>query len=285
MKRLVLRTLLFFMGSLIFAFPSANAQTGAECRIAPSQLNETATLVLRDFAEADGSLPDRMVIGNTVQVSSAEEGSPGGVRAVHEAFYRPLEDATYALLPLPLFGVEVTRDRHVLYLCGRTDTGRNVHDLTIYVMKGYHMDPSSLGTIFGNIFHAAEIKVTPVSVSPINISQLNNGFLGIFRRIPLIGQLLQLPQIPLAVAQAIAGRLTAEFAGLGVERIVLTETYLELAVGVDLNNPSQARKIRRIDLKKARNAGDQPSASSSTEALTPDDSGNSDIIYDPTAMN
>lgn len=261
--------------ALLTCTSQAAARQLGDCRVPPSQLDTKATLILKDFAETDGSLPDRMVVGNSVQVASDGDNQPAGIRALHEAFYRPLEDATYALLPLPIFGLEITRDRHLLYVCGKADTGRDIHELTVYFMKGYHLDPTSLGTIFGNIFNAAEIKVAPVSISAINLSQLNNGFLGIFRRIPLIGELMQIPQIPVAVIQGIAGRLTSDFAGLGVERIVLTEKYIELAVGVDLNNPTRARKIRRIDLIKAQSAG---RAAEAARGGVP----NMDrIIYDP----
>lgn len=271
--------------ALLFAFAltapaAAFAQAVADCRIQPAELNTKATLILKDFAAANGSLPDRMIVGSNIQITSAEENRPAGVRAVHEAFYRPLKDSTYAILPLPILGIEVTRDRHVLYVCARADTSSGTHDLTIYAMRGYHLDPSRLGTIFGDIFNAAEVKVTPVSVSAINLSQLNNGFLGIFRRIPLIGELIGLPQIPIQVIQQIAGRLTAEFAGLGVERIVLTEKYIELAVGIDLNDPSRARVTRRIDLKSASQLG--PQSNETFSETVP--AGDAVIYYDPRAQ-
>ncbi len=260
--------------ALFLSATAALAQEPSDCRIPPSRLDATATLLLRDFASSDSSLPDRLVIGNSVRAASPEGGRPAGVRAVHEAFYRPLEDATYALLPLPIFGVKVTRSRHVLYACARADTGAGTRELTVYVMRGHHLDPSSLGTIFGDIFNDAEIKVAPVPVSPIDLAQLNESFLGIFRRIPLIGDLLKLPGIPIRMVQAIADRLTADFIGLGVERIVLTEKYIELAVGVDLSDPSRARKIRRIDLREAQAADLAAKAARGRPGLD-------GIVYDP----
>ncbi|MCM2281546.1 MAG: hypothetical protein NDI61_06840 [Bdellovibrionaceae bacterium] len=252
------------------------------CALKSTDLNAKSTLILKDFAESDGSLPDRMIIGNSIRLYSGDGETPGGMRAVQEAFYRPLKDATYAVLPLPILGVEVTRDRHVLYVCGRADMGAGAYEVTLYIMKGYHLDPSDLSTIFGNIFNAAEIKVAPVSISTINLAQLNNGILSIFNDIPIIRQLIRLPQIPILVAQAIATRLYSDFAGLGVERVILTEKYIELATGVDLENPTRARKIRRIDLKKAQALNNklQRPFSPDSAPMEPNE-----LVYDPSPAN
>ena len=50
--------------------------------------------------------------------------------------------------------------------------------------------------------------------------------------------------------QSMLANALGDFTGFGVERITLTMDYVEIASGIDLNKPTEARMIRKIRFKK-----------------------------------
>jgi hypothetical protein len=237
-----------------------------DCKVPPSRLNEKASLMVRNHATANppASLPDTQTF--PLRIDGFGEDSNGNVKVVHEAFYRPRENSALPLLHFPIIesqnsstisqkipalNVNLTRERNVVYVCGRADTGKGIQELTIYFLRGYHLDPAGWWDIFENS-KSPQLKVSPETVSVIDVDQFQDEVLGPIKSIPGLGPILDIPALPFRVIQRIQEVVLGEFAGVGVERIVITKSYFELANGVDLNNPTRPPRLsKRFEFKSA----------------------------------
>lgn len=224
------------------------------CDLHPSELNDLATKTAETFRSQKKSFPESLLI--TVKFEgtlSTEIPSPDNpLYGTVEGFYRPLEDAYYSVIPIPILGVALSRDKNVLYSCAHFDEDPQKTHLTIYMMRGSKLDPLSLGNILSQMSFNRKLEVKPLTASLLGVNEIRDRFLAITAWIPIFNLGYQITD----GLQSILANALGDFSGLGVERITLTMDYIEIASGVDLKNPRTARMIRTIRFKSDKGVVD-----------------------------
>ncbi len=232
--------------SLFFIFSTESAKAiEYGCQLRPGQLNEVATRMVKKMHQEKKSLPNALTI--TAEFSgewnSSTEETQDSFELTAEGFYRPDTDDYYAITPIPILGVTLSRDRDVVYICTHIDSDPRKTHFTAYMMRGYDLDPLRIGNIIGNIFSSTKLEVKPLATTLLGISSIRKKLLPWLKWIPLFEMSLQsLHELERLVFNALG-----DFTKIGVERITLTANYIELASGVNLNEPSKAKYLRKID--------------------------------------
>lgn len=226
----------FCFGVQCFAF-----ETG--CKIQPNQLNEYATKLVKTVSSQDTSLPDNVPIQSDFEFSLIN--GKKRFTGTFEAFYRPAEDDFLSIIPVPILGFDVSRDRVVIYLCAYATEKKDDLHLTIYFLRGYHLDPMKMSNFFGNVVFDPSLKIKPVPASLLGISEFRKFFLKIFRYIPFVDIYFQ----TFSMVQRVFANAFGDITGVGVERIELTQKFLRVSSGIDLNNPREALISRTFQLK------------------------------------
>lgn len=159
------------------------------------------------WQDEDGSRDDTAVIRNDISGTLASDSSSGGTLD-YEAFIRPDQDGTFQLLPIPLFVVALERAHDVVYLCSHLDSKNSSKDRTvIYFLWDGKIQP-----------------ITPVPLPLTEIKDLLKGTpLGIFRKpIKLTDRI-----------QEILVHIFGDITKIGVDRVVITDSQIELYSGGD----------------------------------------------------
>jgi hypothetical protein len=217
------------------------------CLIHPRDLTSVGTRAVKAAIDLKQSLPESMNVQADIDATFTEQSIDGDI--TWEGFYRPERNGFYTVLPLPLFGFELSRDRNVIYVCAHLDRDVSKQHFTVYLMRGYHLDPTTLNTVIGNLFSKAQLKVS--ALSPVILP------LGSLDREGKSSDIIHLPWKMFSWQFAVVGgiqRLVSNVvggvSGLSVERIILTNDRLELASGIDLNNPEKAFWKRTINFRE-----------------------------------
>lgn len=243
-----MKSLWMILGALFLAsLPPAvaSAVIGQHCLVKPSQLEDLTNKMLMVHQIEKRIFPESSVIQFEATGTLAPEN--GAQEATYEGIFRPEEDGFFSLTPLPFMVIELRRSRELFYVCAHTSTEnpRNNY-MILYFLRGYRMGPRTWDSFLGDLLFNS-VKVKPVSITPLGTSGLKklfssqNGFnpLGIFL-------------IPIEITDTVQRALTnalSTFTKVGVERITLTSTNLELASGVDLERPHKALLKKNIALK------------------------------------
>ena len=164
---------------LFFALSAKALEYG--CELQPSELNFWATKTAETFRNQKKPFPEFLTIQSQFQgtwVKSEDgpwkpsEDASEPTYATVEGFYRPLEDAYYSLIPIPIFGVALSRDKNVLYSCAHYDSDPQKTHLTIYMMRGSKLDPLSWTNVFGRMGLSNDLVVHPLSASLVGFNEI-----------------------------------------------------------------------------------------------------------------
>lgn len=221
---------------------SFSFETG--CSLQPSELNAFGTKVTKSIAAMKSSMPKNMLLQSEFEFETKQ-----GVNKFYgtfEGFFRPQNDDFFSIIPLPILGFDVTKDRIVLYVCAHYSEKKEESHLTIYFLRGYHLDPPKFGTFFGNLIYDPQLKVKPVPATLLGIGEIKMFFLQIFRYIPFVDVYFE----TISLVQRVLANLLGDVTGFGVERIELTEDFFRVSSGVDLNSPREARISKTFKLKR-----------------------------------
>lgn len=220
------------------------------CRMKPNQLGEVATRTLVNFHNEKKSMPDSMLVTMDVDGEVDATGHPTQVDGYGtvEGFYRPIEDDFYSVIPIPILGVALSRDRNIIYICAHYDSDPKKTHVTVYMMRGHHLDETKISTLVGDLIYDPKVKVMPLTASVLGVGKMRKTFLFWLNWIPL----LDVTSDILDGLQRLLANALGDFVGIGVERIVLTNDYVEISSRIDLDNPSKARILKKIDLTKFR---------------------------------
>lgn len=218
----------------------------AGCKIQPRDLNKVATRAVKKFAAKGESLPDSLVITSefSAVISSDPVTTDQKFFGTLEGFYRPLDDDYYSILPIPILGMHLSRARNVIYLCAHYDKDPKMTHLTLYAMEGFHLDPTSLQTIIGDTFSGPKLKVQPLPATIVGLSTFRKFFAKILRWFPLGDFSFK----TIDALQRFIASILGDITGVGVERVVLTSEYVQVASGIDLNNPDKAMITKTFHL-------------------------------------
>jgi hypothetical protein len=214
------------------------------CSLQPNELNDFGTEVTKKIAALGSSMPKNIPLQSEFEFESKH-----GVKKFYgtfEGFFRPQNDDFFSVIPLPILGFDVTKDRIVLYVCAHYSDKKEESHVTIYFLRGYHLDPPGLGTFVGNLIYDPQLKVKPVPATLLGIGEIKMFFIQIFRYIPFVDVYFE----TISLVQRFVANLLGDVTGFGVERIELTENFFRVSSGVDLNSPREARISKTFKLKR-----------------------------------
>lgn len=224
----------FVLPALIFLSTQVQAlEIG--CQLHPSELNKKASAAVENFYKKESSLPDSLVLTSDFEFEQNQSKESLLVGTL-EGFYRPAQSDNYALTPLPFLTVPLNREEHVVYVCAHYENDPTKTHVTIYLMRGSKLDPLRFGNALGNLLRKPSLQVKPLSFTLIDFKKIKKDFLPIFKWIPVIDWGIVVTD---TVQQSVLRAIT-DMAKVGVERITVTSTGIELATGVDLKNPRKA---------------------------------------------
>lgn len=233
---------LFLLATLVLSSTSEALEYG--CQLKPNQLNEVGTRFVKVAKSKKQSLPNSITITSNFSGEWNTNSGKNKMDGTVEGFYRPEVDDYYSIIPLPLFGVAISRDRNVVYICAHVDPDPKKTHFTAYMMRGFDMDPNSFGNFIGDLFTGPSLKVKPLAASLIGITEVRKRFLFWLNWFPLFNAGLEATD---GIQRFIASKI-GDFTGFGVERITLTKEYVEIASGIDLDNPTKAVLIRKTQI-------------------------------------
>ena len=243
---------LFFLGSsLSFLLPQSGHALEFGCMISPEDIPQVATRILKKVHDQKKPFPNTVNTqtffqGNIHSPNSDPSNEPDGMDATFEGFFRPLDDLQYSFFALPFLEFQFTRQHDLVYICGHGDRDPKKTHLTLYVLSGYSLDPWSISTPFEDYFHPNEISFGSVQVEAIGIRDKVPLF-PILERIPVLGQIVRIPDEILGKINNAFGEAITLPAGAHIQRMVLTTDYIELDSGFDPKNPDEATKFFRFD--------------------------------------
>ncbi len=214
------------------------------CRLQPSDLNNYGTRVTSILAARKESLPKTIPLQSNFQLKSKE--GQAHYYGTFEGFFRPENDEFMSIIPVPILGFDISKDRIVLYVCAHYSTVPEESHLTVYFLRGYHIDPPKITNFVGDLFYSPSLKVKPVPATLLGIGEIKKLFIQVFRFIPFVDLYFE----TFSVVQAFFANMLGDVTGFGVERIELTEKYVRVSSGVDLASPRNARISKVFSLKR-----------------------------------
>ncbi len=243
-----MKILIFFILAMTVIVLQGQAfETG--CSLQPKDLNKYATGVTKILAARKEALPKTIPLQSDFQFSSKN----GAMQyyGTFEGFFRPENDDFFSIIPIPILGFDVTKDRVVLYLCAHYSSNKDDSHMTIYFLRGYHIDPPKLSNFVGDLFYDPQLKIKAVPATLLGIGEIKMFFIQIFRYIPFVDVYFE----TFSLVQRFLANTLGDVTGLGVERIELTEKYVRVSSGVDLESPRNARISKTFTLNRP-NLGD-----------------------------
>ncbi len=233
---------------MISAIPFQAFSLEYGCTLQPNELNNFGTKLVQSIQESKQSLPDNIEINTEIEgvYSTTSESK---TTASFEGFFRPSESDFLSIVPeIPVLGFDIDKDRIVVYACAHIDIEPKKSHLTIYFLRGYHLDPISFSNFIGNVLFSPSMEVRPIPASILGISKFKKFFLQIFRFIPFSS----FPFDALGLVQTFFAKIFGDVTGFGVERVEVTQDYVKVSSGVDLKSPREALYRKTFNLKKPR---------------------------------
>lgn len=234
---------------LLFAFKAQALEFG--CQLKPSEINEVGTRMVKAWADRKQSVPESLPI--TVEFPEADSEKQYAVGTL-EGFYRPADDDFFSLIPIPVLGVSLSRERNMIYLCAHSDIDPAKTHITVYMLRGFYLDPTNLGNFAGNLAHGPSLKIKPLTAALVDISRVRKEFLTFLKWIPLLDIGLNATN----GIQRILSNILGDFTGVGVERLTMTTKGVEIATGVILQNPGKAVLTKFIPFDKMKKTPAKP---------------------------
>ena len=248
---------IIFFFVLAFAHSSFAFEHG--CSLQPNELNTFGTKVTSSVAKMKTSVPKNIPLQSEFEFKTIQ--GKNTFYGTFEGFFRPQNDDFISIIPLPILGFDVTKDRIVLYVCAHYSEKKEESHMTIYFLRGYHLDPPTLGTFLGNIVYDPQMKVKPVPATLLGIGEIKMFFLQIFRFIPFVDVYFE----TFSLVQRFFANMLGDVTGFGVERIELTEDFLRVSSGVNLDSPREARISKTFKIKRPELG---PGAKAAKKSLT-----------------
>lgn len=215
------------------------------CKLKPNEINGYGTAIVEKIAKKKMSLPENIPLQTEFEADfDTKNGSK--FYGTFEGFYRPSEDDFISLTELPVLGFDVSKERIIVYVCANYDPNPKKTHLTIYFLRGYHIDPTTFSNFWGDLLHKPNMKILPVPASLLGISKIKQFFLRIFRFIPFSGNFFD----TWSLLQRFIAQSVGDITGFGVERIEVTEEYFKVSSGVNLDSPRESIYKKTFKLKK-----------------------------------
>ncbi len=164
---------------------------------------------------------------------------------VVEGFYRPAKDEQFSILPTAIAAVELKRNSHLIYVCAEID------ETSAFKVEIYFLGKTTT-TQNNNVevksFVENLLSKDEITIIPLQLSILNLGLNGKPNTIKNIIKVFILPYYLQAKIFSGFANIFSTITGLNVERVILTDKYLQIAGGIDLDHPDQPRFSKSIQL-------------------------------------
>jgi len=237
------KVLAFVLSIILFTNFSWALEYG--CQIDPKNLNEAATKAVVNYYRQKQSVPNALIVTSEFEAewSGTEEEPEQKMYGTLEGFYRPQENDYYSILPVPILGMSLSRQENMIYICAHFNEDPAKTHFTAYLFRGNHLDPLRFGNFIGDFGSSPKLKIKPLPASIVGIGKVRRQLSRTFRWMPLFDLGLQATE----QIQGLVVKALGDFSKVGVERITMTQEYIEIASGVDLGNPSKARLQKKIN--------------------------------------
>lgn len=217
---------------LVFIMQKQNAF--AACLIQPRQIEKVAqklhwqdsrgkelnTLTLQ--SSVSGTITSRNtdleVLNNETFENSPEaelvdskQNETNDVTMTYEAFIRPERDGIFQLLPLPMFYLQMEKERDSVYICAEINADQSKTKAVIFFLK------------YG--------RILPIIPKPLPLNPIKKFFWKIFHKTPLV--IVDLPFYLADKIQEKTFNLIGILTKVGVDRIRIDGNYVELYTGGD----------------------------------------------------
>lgn len=187
----------------------ATATAFAKCKIAPENIEQVAAGIRwqNEYGEEDNT-----AIVRSEWKASVSKGKRTTYAADYEAFLRTDHTEAFQVLPVPLFMVQMEKERDAIYICTHLDYENERKSLTV-------------------VYFLRNRRIHPITPMPLPISQLGKLIWGPIENTPLI--VTKLPLSVLARAQTLIVHAFSDLTRIGVDRVRITESQIELYSGGD----------------------------------------------------
>jgi hypothetical protein len=215
-----------------------------DCLPTPQKINELASSLVVESFQARDPLPDLVTLRNAA--SGVYRNGQFQLSYLYEAIIRPSQTTFWPVPGFPVMQIELDRDSDAIYVCARPDRnnpGRG--ELVIYSLSGYGLEGP--GRVW-DLFNPPSLSVRPLRVVVVGVGQLPGLIGDTIGRVPVIGWIID---VPITVIEGAFGGFTqalAAFGGGRVERITIRNNEVELASGINLNDPTKATTVRKVPL-------------------------------------
>jgi hypothetical protein len=180
----------------------------AKCKIPVSQIESVSQRI--QWRDEEGNEDNTALVQADVEGEFSNDGSVDVME--YEAFVRPDKDGAFQVLPIPLFMVEMEKNRDSIYICA-------------------HLESKDLSKLLILVSFLRNGKIKPVTPVPLPLGEIKNLFWGPLRKTPFV-----VIGVPVTIAQKIQAVLVHIFGDLtrvGVDRIRITDKELQLYSGGD----------------------------------------------------
>jgi hypothetical protein len=216
------------------------------CKFSPAEINAKATNIVKERKKSNTPVEDNMHVYTGFKGKLLTDEID--YRFNGEGILRPLQSASYVIIKPLLLTAKFSRKHDAVYICAHDDDDIMKTHATIYFLHGYGIERSGIKNDISNLFHPQSLVISPIRLSVFGVSQGLHEISAVFGHIPIINILAALPlDILKSIQNDVMGAIS-EIGGLGVERIVLRADTIEIATGIDINDPTKAKIIKTIPL-------------------------------------
>jgi len=235
---------------LLFLFANNVFAVGEHCLLKPSEIAPMAKKIFTVNKSEKTYFPNESTLQMDIEAdfSMIKGEFKSQTVATVEGFYRPDESNLFSVLPIPLFVAQLERERDVVYICAHNEElNPSQNYIIVYFLKGYRISKTTFATFVGDMFFDS-IDIKPISLVPIATLPFRNFFEKTLKGTPFV--ILGLPVDLFTQLQNVVVSVLSLFTGIGVERITVTDTTINLGSGIDFNNPTKSRISVNIPFKK-----------------------------------
>lgn len=180
----------------------------AKCKVPVNQIESITRRI--QWRDEDGFEDNTALIRADFEGSFSSDGSADVME--YEAFVRPDADGAFQVLPIPLFMVEMEKNRDSVYICAHMES----------------KDPSKMEIL---VYFLRYGKIKPVTPMPLPLGEIKNLFWGPLRKTPFV--IIGVPVTIAQKAQALLVHLFGDLTRAGVDRVRITNKELQLYSGGD----------------------------------------------------
>jgi hypothetical protein len=232
---------------------SAFADRDAYCKLKTNEIELVANKILTRSHEMKKDFPMSSVIQSNFNGHLSDDDKKSTIEATLEGFIRVADSGQFSILPLsiPLFAVNLNKERDIVYVCAHLDPDPAKYFLEIYFLTGYNLGDVSMRSFLGDLIFDS-VSMSAVTINPLSLDQAVNFFGGSVGEMDLFKLLMTPLRVPLEVMSQAQNLLMSSLDSIfpiGIEKVLLTEDEVVLSYEVDFKNPKKSTFDFHVSLK------------------------------------